>query len=175
MSAVKLQKCNRTLAKVSAFTLLEVLIAMVIFGMAVTMLLSSMNSQSRAHVGTSLKVVAHWVALNQMAQVRLEPEWPNVGVTRGTSEMRGHKWFWLQTVTKTTEKDLRQVEVEVRYNDKDELPTTRFVGFIANKNIEKTAADPNQARGGDRQGRGNDNRRGGNQRGGNDNSRGERK
>ncbi len=106
---------------------------MVVFGMAVTMLLSSMNSQGRAHVNISLRTVAHWVAMNQMAEVRMQEEWPNVGTTRGDAQMRNHKWYWLQTVSKTTDKDLRQVEVEVRYDEKDELPTTRFVGFIANK------------------------------------------
>ncbi|TQV85501.1 type II secretion system minor pseudopilin GspI [Aliikangiella coralliicola] len=119
------------------FTLLEVLIAMVIFGMTVTMLLSSMNSQNRSHVDISQRVVAHWVAMNKMAEVRIEGKWPSIGVTRGDMEMRNHKWYWLQTVSKTTEAQLRQVEIEVRLEESDEIPTTRFVGFIAQKE-EKT-------------------------------------
>ena len=116
-----------------AFTLLEVLIAMAIFGMTVTFMLSNINEQQNAHSNIGIKTVAHWVALNKMAETRMEKKWPNVGVTRGDAEMRNHKWFWLQTVSKTTDKELRQIEIEVRYQESEELPATRFVGFIASK------------------------------------------
>jgi len=117
-----------------AFTLLEVLIAMVIFGTTVTFLLRNINDQQRVHTDIGIKTVAHWVALNKMAETRIDKKWPNIGVTRGDVMMREHKWFWLQTVSKTTEKKLRQIEIEVRFDVSDELPATRFVGFIAEKN-----------------------------------------
>jgi len=119
--------------KTKAFTLLEVLIAMVIFGTTVTFLLRNINDQQRVHLDVEIKTFAHWVAVNKMAETKIEKKWPNIGVTRGDVEMHNHKWFWLQTVSKTTDKKLRQIEVEVRYEDKDELPATRFVGFIAEK------------------------------------------
>ena len=119
--------------KTKAFTLLEVLIAMVIFGTTVTFLLRNINDQQRVHLDVEIKTFAHWVAINKMAETKIEKEWPNIGVTRGDVEMHNHQWFWLQTVSKTTDKKLRQIEVEVRFEDKDELPATRFVGFIAEK------------------------------------------
>jgi len=115
------------------FTLLEVLIAMVIFGTTVTFLLRSINDQQRVHLDIKIKTVAHWVALNKMAETRMDTKWPSTGVTRGDVEMRDHQWFWLQTVSKTTEKKLRQVEIEVRYDESDDLPATRFIGFIGEK------------------------------------------
>ena len=126
-------KGNSLKKSFAGFTLLEVLVAMVIFGTTVTFLLRNINDQQRAHVDIGIKTVAHWVALNKMAEVRIDGKWPNTGVTRGEAEMRGRTWYWLQTVTKTTEKDLRQVEIEVRYEESDEHPATRFVGFIAKK------------------------------------------
>jgi general secretion pathway protein I len=119
--------------KIKAFTLLEVLIAMVIFGTTVTFLLRNINDQQRVHLDVEIKTFAHWVAVNKLAETRIEKQWPNIGVTRGEVEMHNHQWFWLQTVSKTTDKKLRQIEVEVRYLDKDEVPATRFVGFIAEK------------------------------------------
>lgn len=116
-----------------AFTLLEVLIAMVVFGTTVAFLVRNINDQQYAHASISIKNIAHWVALNKMAETRMADEWPNMGVTRGEMDMRDHKWFWLQTVSKTTEEQLRQVEIEVREKESDELPATRFVGFIAKK------------------------------------------
>ena len=108
-----------------AFTLLEVLIAMVIFGTTVTFLLRSINDQQRVHLDIEVKTFAHWVALNKMAETKIEKQWPNIGVTRGDVEMHNHQWYWLQTVSKTTEKELRKVEIEVRLNENDELKVIR--------------------------------------------------
>lgn len=115
------------------FTLLEVLIAMVIFGTTVAFLLRNVNQQLHAHNGISIKTVAHWVAMNKMAENRLLDNWPPIGVTRGQVEMRNREWYWLQTVSKTSEPDLRQIEIEVRMNESDDNAETRFIGFMANK------------------------------------------
>lgn len=122
---------NSFCKRLQGFTLLEVLIAMVIFGTTVTFLLRNINDQQSAHTEIGIRTIAHWVAMNQMVETRIKKTWPKLGVTRGDVEMRNHQWFWLQTVSKTTEKELRQVEIEVRYKETDELAATRFVGFIA--------------------------------------------
>ena len=122
--------------KTKGFTLIEVLIAMAIFAYAAVSLLSNMTNYQVSQVNSSQRTVAHWVAMNRVAEVRLDKKWPNVGVTRGTAEMANTTWYWLQTVSKTTEKELRQIEVEVRLLEDDENATTRFVAFVANKNIK---------------------------------------
>ena len=119
------------------FTLLEVLIAMAIFGVAAVGLISNITQYQSTQLTASQRTVAHWVAMNKLAETRLEKDWPNVGTTRGSSEMANRTWYWIQTVSKTTEKDLRQVEVEIRLEEDDELKTTSFIGFIANKAIKK--------------------------------------
>ncbi|MFT6732627.1 MAG: general secretion pathway protein I [Polaribacter sp.] len=133
---------NQSQRKLGGFTLLEILIALAIFGYAAVGLISQVSNYQLAQVNASQKIIAHWVAMNQLAETRLKKEWPNTGVTRGRIEMAGTleepiTWHWLQTVSKTTEKELRQVEIEVRLEEKDENATSRFVGFIANKNIKK--------------------------------------
>ncbi|WP_444996879.1 type II secretion system minor pseudopilin GspI [Aliikangiella sp. IMCC44359] len=137
---------NRKLPKPNSrqrgFTLLEVLIAMVIFGTTVAFLVRNITDQQRAHADIGIKNIAHWVALNKMAETRMELQWPELGVTRGDMEMRNHKWFWLQTVSKTSEKQMRQVEIEVRLEEDDELPATRFIGFIANKEQNEKSQSP---------------------------------
>ncbi len=128
--------------KMRAFTLLEILIALAIFGYAAVGLITQVANYQLAQKNASQKTIAHWVAMNRLAETRLEKNWPNIGVTRGSAVMAGtvedpKTWYWLQTVSKTTEKELRQVEVEVRFEEKDENATTRFIGFIANKAIKK--------------------------------------
>lgn len=133
---------NRSHRKMRGFTLLEILIALAIFGYASVGLITQVSNYQLAQKNASQKTIAHWVAMNRLAETRLEREWPNIGVTRGSAIMTGSSeepktWYWLQTVSKTTEKELRQVEIEVRFEEKDENPTTRFIGFIANKAIKK--------------------------------------
>jgi len=124
-------------SKIKAFTLLEVLIAMAIFGTAAVGLVANITQYQSAQLTATQRTVAHWVAMNRLAETRLEKKWPNIGTTRGTAEMANRTWYWLQIVSKTTEKNLRQVEIEVRLEEDDELKTTSFIGFIANKAIKK--------------------------------------
>lgn len=130
---------GKRIGKRKGFTLLEVLIAMVIFATAVVSLLKNLNDQEHAYLSMSIKTVAHWVALNKMNETKMADQWPQTGVTQGDVKMRNHQWFWKQTVSGTVEENLRKVEIEVRYQREDELAATRFVGFIANKNIGNAA------------------------------------
>ena len=123
---------------VSAFTLLEVLIAMAIFSTAAVGLMASITTYQQSQLTAGQRTIAHLVAMNQLAETRLKKDWPNVGVTRGSAEMVNNLWYWTQTVSKTTEQNLRQVEVEVRLEREDELKIISFVGFIANKRIKST-------------------------------------
>jgi general secretion pathway protein I len=115
------------------FTLLEVLIALVIFGYAAVGLISQVSNYQLTQMNASQRTIAHWVAMNQLANTQLKKKWPSIGITRGSSVMARTKWYWLQTVSKTTEKELRKVEIEVRMKEQDDNATTRFTGFIANK------------------------------------------
>jgi general secretion pathway protein I len=130
-------KTNCQQSESKGFTLLEVLIAMAIFGYAAVSLVAGISKYQRTQMTSSQRTIAHWVAMNRLAETRLEKKWPNVGVTRGSDKMANVNWYWLQTVTKTTEKNLRQVVVEVRLLEDDELFTSKFTGFIANKTIAK--------------------------------------
>ncbi len=116
-----------------AFTLLEVLVAMAVFGYAAVGLVSGITNYQKAQLTSSQRTVAHWVAMNRIAETRLDLKWPNIGVTRGSAKMANRTWYWLQTVSKTTEERLRKVEVEVRMLEEDIDPTTKFIGFIADK------------------------------------------
>ena len=119
------------------FTLIEVLIAMAIFGYAAVSLLGKMTVYQVAQQNSTQRTVAHWVAMNRLVETRQEKKWPNLGVTRGTADMANVTWHWKRVVTKTTEKDLRKIEVEVRLLENDELRVTSFTGFIANFSVKE--------------------------------------
>jgi len=125
--------CNYRSKKSKGFTLLEVLIALAVFSYGAVGFITNISKYQKAQVTSVERTVAHWVAMNQIALTRLEKKWPNLGVTRGSVEMAKIRWYWIQTVTKTTEKQLRQVKVEVKLKQDDENSTVSVTAFIANK------------------------------------------
>jgi len=124
---------NPDLKNRKGFTLLEVLIALAVFSYAAVGFISNISKYQKAQVTSVERTVAHWVALNQVSLARLEKKWPNLGVTRGTAEMANNRWYWIQTVTKTSEKQLRQLKVEVKLKQDDDNATVSVTAFIANK------------------------------------------
>jgi len=135
MTSKNITRMNKS---AKAFTLLEVLIAMAIFSTAAIGLISNITKYQESQLTASQRTIGHLVAMNKLAETRLEKKWPSVGVTRGSEEMANKTWYWLQTVSKTTEQNLRRVEIEVRLEPEDELKVTSFIGFIANKRIGKS-------------------------------------
>jgi len=80
------------------FTLIEVLVALVIVTLGMSAVLGSMMSAANTASYLRDKTFAQWVALNQIAQVRLKAQPPDKGKTTGESDMAGRKWSWEQNV-----------------------------------------------------------------------------
>jgi len=99
------------------FTLVEVLVALaiVVFGMAAVM--GAMTSSANTIVYLRDKTLAEWVALNQIATVRLQlqpPQLPPEGNTTGDMEYAGRHWHWRQEVTQAQIKGMERIDVKVR-------------------------------------------------------------
>ena len=83
--------------KCSGFTLVEVMVALVIIGMALPALLMQMSSMASSAIHSRNVTMAYWVAENKMQEIRL------VKLTQGLSpkgrqagdvELAGVKWDW---------------------------------------------------------------------------------
>ena len=112
------------------FSLLEVLIALTILATALMALSGSVNQTFRNHVYLKDKTFAHYVAMRRLAEVRLQPEWPNEGTTRGDIKMLNNDWKWRQIVSKTTEANLRRVEISVANKSDEEYFLTTITAFV---------------------------------------------
>lgn len=112
------------------FTLLEVLIALAVLGIALGAVIQSIGTNA-SHAGyLREKTVAHWVAMNRVAEIQSLNQWPAAGTTRGTEEMAGNEWHWRLTVVDSGVEGVRRIEVEVRNNKDSKSSLASVIGLI---------------------------------------------
>lgn len=119
------------------FTLLEVLIAMAVISIALTAIITTGSNTTANTVYLKQKTFAHWVAMNRLAELQAEREWPSVGSTSDTVEMMGQEWEWIQKTTETVEPNLRRVEVSVILDEggDEDFPLVTMISFFLNPQI----------------------------------------
>jgi len=113
------------------FTLIEVMVALTIIAISLGALLNTSGTQANSVSYLKQKSFAHWVALNEMTQLRIEKAFPSVGEKNGSTEMAGHQWFWTRTTVKTEDDDARQVEFRVFSDEDYEHSLTRLIGYVS--------------------------------------------
>ncbi len=99
------------------FTLIEVLVALAIVAAGMAAVLGALTSSADTVSYLRDKTFANYVALNQIAQVRLSGQAPTTGDTEGDSDMAGRKWHWHQTVSATQVPGMVRIDVSVRPAD----------------------------------------------------------
>jgi len=84
--------------KGAGFTLIEVLVALAIVTFGMAALLGTLSSAAGTTAYLQDKTLAEWIALNQVATVRLQKQAPSKGDSEGEVDYAGRKWKWSQTV-----------------------------------------------------------------------------
>jgi len=113
------------------FTLIEVLLALSVFSLAGLALLSTADTHFTSLNNLENKMVADWVASNQLVEVNLSTTWPPKNNKKGKADIAGHEWHWTQKVIKTLDSDMRSVVIEVRFSEKDELALTSLMTYVS--------------------------------------------
>ncbi|MFW5910607.1 MAG: type II secretion system minor pseudopilin GspI [Thiohalospira sp.] len=112
------------------FTLLEVLVAVAILGIALGALVSGAGTAIRGTADLRDRTEAGWVAMDVLAEQRLEDPWPEPDTWRGDRTNGGRTWYWEAQVRTTDMAAMRRLEVRV-YPDADrEDAVVERVGFL---------------------------------------------
>ena len=113
----------------NGFTLIEVMVALTIIAISLGALLSSSGTQANSAGYLKQKTLAHWVATNELTQLRVAKEFPDIGDKKGSTTMAGNEWYWSRTTKETEDKDARQVTFKL-FSDKDyENNLTSLTGY----------------------------------------------
>jgi general secretion pathway protein I len=106
------------------FTLIEVLIALIILGVALLAAARAANIATEGAEESKLRTLATWVAQNRIALLTATRSFPATGTTSGSSAMGGIDFAWQQTASDTPNAAFRKIEVRVlRPNDTQTITT----------------------------------------------------
>jgi general secretion pathway protein I len=107
-------------ARATGFTLIEVLVALVIVAVGMSALMGALSSSAKTVAYMQDKTFAEWVALNQIASVRIalqKGQIPATGNTTGDIDLVNRTWHWRQEVVDSQVPGIRRIDVKVRPRD----------------------------------------------------------
>ncbi|MDY6946613.1 MAG: type II secretion system minor pseudopilin GspI [Pseudomonadota bacterium] len=117
-------------ADTRGFTLLEVLVALIVVGLGMLAVIQTVSQTANTSSYMREKTLAHWIAMNQLTAVRLQPNAPPVDKSSDEVEMAGRDWRWTMEVKQTPVESIRRIEVRVRPSEAPETSSLAFlVGF----------------------------------------------
>ncbi len=111
-------------------TLIEVMVALAIIGLALTAATVSIGQVISSANSMRDRTYANWIAQNQLAEIRLAGELPRTGRTTGEVFYAGVDWVWEANVSETGVENLLRVDVSVSFPDSEGTiwTVTGFVG-----------------------------------------------
>ncbi len=113
----------------AGFTLIEVMVALTIIAISLGALLSTSGAQANSVGYLKQKTLAHWVAVNELTQILISKEFPDLGDKKGSTSMANHDWYWIRTTKKTEDKDALEVTFTL-YADKEyQQSLTSLIGY----------------------------------------------
>lgn len=119
--------------KQRGFTLIEVMVALTIIAISLGALLSTSGTQANSAGYLKQKTLAHWVAVNELTQVRIAKTFPDLGDNKGVTAMAKNDWYWIRTTKATEDDNARQITFTI-YSDKERTrKLTSLIGY-ANRN-----------------------------------------
>ena len=104
-------------ARRRGFTLIEVLVALAIVAIGMAAVMGALTSSANTLSYLRDKTFAQWLALNQIASLRLSGQQPSTGNSDGDSDFAGRSWHWRQQVVATEVPGVERIDISVRPAD----------------------------------------------------------
>lgn len=111
-------------------TLLEVVVALAIIGLTLAAVSVSVLQVVSSSSAMRDRTYASWIAQNQLAELRLSGELPDVGDSSGEVVFAGYDWAWETVISETGVENLYRADVSVGLPGAEDYlwTVTGFVG-----------------------------------------------
>lgn len=109
----------------AGFTLVEVMVALVVFSVAVLALLSASGENARALTALGETTLANVVAENRMVEAMVMMPAPPVGIASGEDQAGDRSWTWRRTIADTDVPGFRRLEIAVQAAGEDRVLAVR--------------------------------------------------
>ena len=97
----------------SAFTLLELMVALAILAIALSAVMRAVGAATGNMDELRARTLAGWVADNRLAEHRALRHWLPIGRKEGRAEQGGMSFRWIEEVQATPNGQFRRIEVKV--------------------------------------------------------------
>lgn len=125
------------MARTRGFTLMEVMIAMMIFGLLTAMLQQIVSGYINNYRRIESQTMASWIAQNRLTEMRLEDKMPGTGESDDEITFGGHDWEMETVVSNTEDPAIRRVEMTLyRLQGRQDKRVQQlvFTGFLGKRN-----------------------------------------
>lgn len=116
-----------------AFTLIEVLVALLIFAITASALVKGTAVPIKSLERLEQKTIASWIAGNELVMLGVEEQLPRAGTNKKELEYADRQWRVTQTVKVPAEIRLREVTIDVALLPGErlaEIPVYSLTGFL---------------------------------------------
>lgn len=119
--------------KQSGFTLIEVLVALLVFGIIATAASEVASQYVASYERVRDKTLAGWIADNRINELRLADSLPEISVKTDDLDFGQYRWRITTAIKGTAEPTMRRVDIAVARlteNGRDPVPVHSLSGFI---------------------------------------------
>ena len=130
------QKFTKLAKSARGFTLIEVMIALLVFGLIATAAAEVGSQYISSYERIRDKTLASWIADNRINEIRLEKNLPGISENAKDKDYGPFRWQVATKVLATAEPKMRRVEVEVsRYREgrSKPYPVHTLSAFVGEK------------------------------------------
>ena len=120
--------------RVGGFTLIEVMVALTIAALGLSVVAASVSQMVDAATAMQQRTYASWIAQNKIAELRLANVVPEVSSTSGLTTYAGAEWEWRATISETGVENLFRVDVAVSAPGTEEI-YRQVSGFIGEPGV----------------------------------------
>lgn len=124
------------------FTLIEVLVALAIVAFGLIAVFGQLNQSVTAANYLRNKTLAHWVAMNRLAELRLSGAFPASGTSSDEYPMANMNWRYEEKFSETQVASLRRVDITVALEADPDRPLATVAAFLGRPQPAPTSGGP---------------------------------